>query len=136
DSDPIEDMLRWADGLGTRPTRAMTSNAILTALLRHPKIIGALYGRDSMRVATRADLNAFMQQHELPVIGVYDAKYRKQEKNGKYTQHRYFPNNKFVMFGDGALGETLYGPTPEESRLVRDPAVNQSQIGNVLAMVY
>ncbi|GIN37802.1 major capsid protein [Heyndrickxia oleronia] len=135
-SDPIEDMLRWADTLGTRPTKALTSNAVLSALLRHPKVIGALYGKDSMRVATRADLNAFMTQHDLPTIAAYDARYRKQEKNGKYTQHRYFPANKFVMFGDGQLGETLYGPTPEESRLVRDPAVDQSIIGNVLAMVY
>lgn len=135
-SDPIEDLLRWADTLGTSPSRALTSNAVLSALLRHPKIIGALYGRDSMRVATRADLNAFMQQHDLPVIATYDKQYRKQNKNGTYTQHRYFPKNSFVMFGEGTLGETLYGPTPEESRLVRDPAVNQSQIGNVLAMVY
>lgn len=135
-SDPIEDLLRWADQLGTRPSRALTSNAVLSALLRHPKVVGALYGKDSMRVATRADLNAFMQQHDLPTIAAYDAKYRKQQKNGTYTQHRYFPNNKFVMFGAGALGETLYGPTPEENRLVRDPAVQQSQIGNVLAMVY
>lgn len=136
DSDPIEDMLRWADQLGTRPTRALTSNAVLSALLRHPKVIGALYGRDSMRVATRADLNAFMTQHDLPAIAAYDAKYRKQNKNGTYTQHRYFPSNKFVMFGDDTLGETLYGPTPEENRLVRDPAVDQTLIGNVLAMVY
>lgn len=135
-SDPIEDLLRWADQLGTRPARALTSNAVLSALLRHPKVVGALYGKDSMRVATRADLNAFMTQHDLPTIAAYDAKYRKQNKNGTYTQHRYFPNNKFVMFGDGALGETLYGPTPEENRLVRDPAVDQSQIGHVLAMVY
>lgn len=136
DSDPIEDLLRWADQLGTRPSRALTSNTVLSTLLRHPKVVGALFGRDSMRVATRNDLNAFMTQHDLPTIAVYDAKYRKQNKNGKYTQHRYFPNDKFVMFGDGQLGETLYGPTPEENRLVRDPAVNQSTIGNILAMVY
>lgn len=135
-SDPIEDLLRWADAMNGRPTRALTSSAVLSSLLRHPKVIGALFGKDSARVATRADLNAFMQQHELPVIGTYNEQYRKQEANGAYTKHRYFPNNKFVMFGEGTLGETLYGPTPEESRLVRDPAVNQSSIGNVLAMVY
>ncbi|MEK3886535.1 major capsid protein [Bacillus sp. FSL K6-3431] len=136
DSDPIEDLLRWADTLDAKPTRALTSSAVLTALLRHPRIIGALFGKDSMRVATRADLNAFMQQHELPVIGTYNNQYRKQNANGTYTKHRYFPNNKFVMFGDGTLGETLYGPTPEENRLVRDPAVEVNNIGNVLAMVY
>lgn len=136
DSDPIEDLLRWADVMNGRPTRALTSSAVLTSLLRHPKVIGALFGKDSARVATRGDLNAFMQQHELPVIGTYNEQYRKQNANGTYTKHRYFPNNKFVMFGEGTLGETLYGPTPEESRLVRDPAVKQSSIGNVLAMVY
>lgn len=136
DSDPIEDLLRWADQLGTRPARALTSNAVLSSLLRHPKVVGALYGRDSMRVATRADLNAFMTQHDLPTIAAYDAKYRKQNKNGTYTQHRYFPANKFVMFGEGTLGETLYGPTAEETRLARNPAVDISMVGNVLAMVY
>ncbi|MGM7683538.1 major capsid protein [Cytobacillus sp. Hm23] len=135
-SDPIGDLERWADSLDTKPTRALTSNTVLRALLRHPKIIGALYGKDSMRVPTRADLNAFMQQHELPSITVYDAKYRRQKKNGSYEQLRYFPNNSFVMFGDGALGETLYGPTPEETRLVRKSDVEVSQIGQVLAMVY
>ncbi|CAG9620877.1 major capsid protein [Sutcliffiella rhizosphaerae] len=136
DSDPMGDLERWADTLDTKPTRALTSNVVLRTLLRHPKIIGALFGKDSMRVATRADLNAFMEQHELPAIAVYDAKYRKQNQNGTYTQLRYLANNSFVMFGDGALGETLYGPTPEETRLVRDPAVETNQIGNVLAMVY
>ena len=134
-SDPLEDLFRWAEIAGGA-SRALTSNAVLSALLRHPKIVGALFGRDSMRVATRSDLNAFMQQHELPTIATYDAQYRKQNKDGTYTQHRYFPKNSFVMFGEGQLGETLYGPTPEENRLVRDPAVDQSQIGNVLAMVY
>ncbi|MEG0451276.1 MAG: major capsid protein, partial [Lysinibacillus sp.] len=42
----------------------------------------------------------------------------------------------FVMFGDGAMGETLFGPTAEENRLTRDPSIETSKIGNVLAMVY
>lgn len=135
-ADPLEDLFRWKASAGAGANRALTSSAVLSALLRHPKIVGSLFGKDSARVATRADLNAFMQQHDLPTIAVYDDQYRKQEKNGLYTKHRYFPKNAFVMFGEGTLGETLYGPTPEESRLVRDPSVNQSQIGNVLAMVY
>lgn len=136
DSDPIEDLLRWADQLNGNATRALTSGAVLTSLLRHPKVVAALYGKDSTRIVTRADLNAFMTQHELPTIGIYNQKYRKQGKDGSYTAHRYFPNNKFVMFGDGNLGETLYGPTAEETRLARNPAIDTSMVGNVLAMVY
>lgn len=136
DSDPIGDLERWSDALDVRPTRALTSRAVLNALLRHPQIIGALYGRDSLRVPTRADLNAFMQQHELPVIATYDQVYRKQNADGTYERVRYFPNNSFAMFSDGPLGETIYGPTAEEIRLTRDPSVQTNMIGNILAMVY
>lgn len=135
-SDPIADIQRWSDALATKPSRVLTSNKILGALLSHPKIISALFGKDSGRVASRNDLNAFLTQLDLPTIAVYDAKYRKQAKNGTYTQHRYFPENAFVMFPDGALGETLFGPTAEELRLTRDPSIETQTIGNVLAMVY
>lgn len=135
-SDPIGDLERWADQLDGMATRALTSKKVLNSLMRHPKIVAALFGTGSQRVATRQDLNAFLQQHDLPIIGVYDNKYRKQNANGSYTAQRYFPENKFVMFGDGALGETIYGPTAEEVRLTRDPSIQTQNIGNVLAMVY
>jgi hypothetical protein len=135
-SDPIADLERWADTLNGSASRALTSKKVLNALMRHPKVVGALYGNGTQRIPTRQELNAFLQQHDLPVIGVYDNKYRKQNANGTYTQSRYFPENKFVMFGDGALGESIYGPTAEEIRLTRDPSVETSKVGNVLAMVY
>lgn len=135
-SDPIGDLTRWANSLATRPTRALTSNAVLSALLTHPKVLGAMFGNNSGRIASRGEFNAFLATHELPAIATYDAKYRKQARNGSYTQHRYFPNNAFVMFNDGTLGETLYGPTAEEIRLTRNPSIDTSKIGNVLAMVY
>lgn len=135
-SDPIADLERWADQLNGTATRALTSKTVLNALMRHPKIVGAIFGNNSQRVPTRQDLNAFLQQHDLPVIGVYDQKYRKQAANGSYTTARYFPNNKFVMFGADTLGETIYGPTAEEIRLTRDPNIQTNTIGNVLAMVY
>jgi hypothetical protein len=136
ESDPISDLERWADAMPITATRALTSKNVLSALLRHPAIVAALYGRDSQRIATRADLNAFMTQQGLPQIAVYDAKYRKQNKDGSYTQHRYLPENSFVMFGDGTLGETIYGPTAEEIRLTRDPSIQTNKIGNILGMVY
>lgn len=135
-SDPIGDLTRWATSLATRPTRALTSNAVLSALLTHPKVLGAMFGNNSGRIASRAEFNSFLATHELPAIATYDAKYRKQQKNGSYTQHRYFPNNAFVMFNDGAVGETIYGPTAEELRLTRDPSIETSMVGNVLAMMY
>lgn len=136
DSDPITQMEEWADALDSKPTRALTSKKIRNVLLRHPKIIGALVGKDSLRVPTVADLNAFLTQHNLPTIATYDEVYRKQEANGTFTRKRYWPENKFTMFGPDTLGETIYGPTAEEIRLTRDPNIEVQMIGKVLAMIY
>ena len=135
-SDPLADIERWIDALDTKPTRALTSRKIYRSLTTHPKIIAAIFGKDSGRVVSQADLDAFMGTHGYPVIRTYDEKYKVQEANGTYTTKKYFPENKFAMFNDDLLGETLYGPTAEETRLTRDPAVNTSLVGNVLASVY
>lgn len=135
-ADIIDDITRWCDALDERPTRALTSKKIVSLILRNPNVIAALFGRDSGRVATLADLNAFMKSHDLPVIATYDAKYRVQNANGTYTTMRYLPENKFVMFGDAQLGETLHGPTPEESRLVRQGNEDVQHVGNVIGMIY
>lgn len=136
DADIIGDIQRFADALDERPTRALTSNKIVSIILRDAKVIAALFGKDSGRVATLADLNAFMRSHDLPAIATYDAKYRVQAANGTYTTQRYFPENKFVMFGDSQLGETLNGPTPEESRMLRQGNEEVHNVGNEIAMVY
>lgn len=135
-SNPIEDIIRWSNSLGTSPTRILTSNTIVGKLLTHPKVKSAIFGNDSGRILTVGDLNTFLAGAKLPKLATYDAQFRKQEKNGTYTKYRYFPENAFVLFNDGALGETLYGPTAEEIRLTRDPSIETSKIGNVLAMVY
>jgi len=135
-SDPLADIERWIDALDTKPTRALTSRKIYRTLASHPKIIAAIFGKDSGRVVSQADLDAFMETHGYPVIRTYDEKYKVQEANGTYTTKKYFPENKFAMFNDDLLGETLYGPTAEETRLTRDPAVDTTLVSNVLASVY
>lgn len=135
-SDPIGDLERFVDALDEVPARGLTSKEVMGSLLRHSKIIAAIYGSGSLRVPTRADLNAFLVQHGLPALATYDAKYRKQHANGTFTTHRYFPADKIALFGDNPLGETIYGPTAEEVRLRRDPSIETQMVGNVLAMVY
>lgn len=135
ESDPFDDMARWNDVLGTNPTRALTSRKVLMALLRHPLTKSAL-GKGDSGIVTIADLNGFLVELGLPQIATYDETYRVQKADGTYETKRYFPENKFVMFSDNILGETIYGPTAEEIRLTRDPSIEITMDDKVLAMVY
>lgn len=135
DSDPYADMLRWSQALGSSPTKALTSQKILMTLLMHPLTKAAL-GKGESGIVTIRDLNAFLGELGLPVIATYDKSYRLQKADGTYESKRYFPENKFVMFSDSTLGETVYGPTAEEIRLTRDPSIEITMEDKVLAMVY
>lgn len=133
DGDPIADIQNWISGLDTIPTRALTSNKVVAALLKNGTI--ADYFKRLGLIPSPTALNQLFQGMGLPTIVTYDQKYRFQGTNGQMTVKRYFPEDKFIMFDDATTGETLYGPTPEESRILAGNAQLQN-IGNIVAMVY
>jgi len=135
DSDPIGDILRWINSMEVKPTRALTSNTVLLRLLTHPKLT-VLSKTGQVGLMTLPELDAIMTSYGFPIIRTYDEVYRKQKSDGTYETIRYFPEDRFVMFGDGPLGQTICGPTAEEIRLRRDPSIQTNMIGNILAMVY
>lgn len=139
-SKPLDDIYDMVDKIvadtGTTPTRALTSRSVLNALLRHGAIRKAIHGVNSDKIVTITDLNTLLKSMELPAIATYDERVRVQNKNGKYTTKRYFPEDKFVVFPDGMLGETIYGLTAEEIELASDSSVDMNTIGNILAMIY
>ena len=135
-SDPLKDILDAATALNGQATRALTSSAVVSALLSNQKVISGIFGAGSGRFLSLTELNTFLAARQLPVIATYDNVYFKEQANGTKVRTRYLPANSFTLFGDGTLGETLYGPTAEETRLARDPAIDLTKYGNVLAMVY
>lgn len=136
-ANPIEDIQKWADALDIAPTRALTSSKIVRMLLKHPNVIKAVFGSNNTgRMMTLQELNDYFQQSGLPVFAINNKKYRVQQANGLYTTKPFFPDNKLVLFGDDTLGETLYGPTAEEVRLVNNPAVDVQSVGNICVTVY
>lgn len=132
-SSPIDDMQSWANEMDERPTRSLTSGTIAAALLKHPEI------RELFKTAgvlpTMGNLNEILTSFGLPKIVTYDSKYRKQLADGAYKKMRFFPEHKFVMFGSETLGQTIYGPTPEESRLLAGGS-KDTKVGNVFATMY
>lgn len=139
-SDPIVDMRTWADSLvdsvGIRPTRALTSNAVMAALTTHDKVRKAVFGSNYDKVMSRNQLNEFLEAQSLPTIATYDDRYRVQNANGTYTSKRFFDENKFVMMPDGLLGETIYGLTPEEIELSGKDGNEISEDNKITVQIY
>ena len=124
----LEDMDAFVDRIvkdtGFTPTRALTSKTNLNRILRDHRIRAAIYGVNSDRVLTRAELNAFLAQQSLPQIAIYDKQYRQQDAKGKYSSARFLPESAFIMMPDGKLGDTFYGLTAEELELRKNPDVD------------
>lgn len=136
DSDPISDITAWYNNLGTKPSRVITSNTVLSKLTRHPNVVAALYGNGAKRIATVGELNTYLESLGLPKIYTNDETYRKQLKNGKYETKRFFPEDAFSMIPGETLGKTIYGPTAEEVRLSTKPEIDVEAIGKILAIMY
>ncbi|HAT4309052.1 TPA: major capsid protein E [Clostridium perfringens] len=137
---PLEDIKTLADAVedasGTKPTRILTSSKVLNKILACESVKKAIFGVNFDKIATRKDLNSLLESMELPQVAVYNAKYKVQNANGKYTTKRYFPENILSMFAENALGETIYGLTAEEIELIGSNKMEEAKmVGNIFVGV-
>lgn len=128
---PLDDLTTMADAIedasGSRPTRMLTSRKIVRTICACESVRKAINGVNSDKIINLADLNALLVQMELPTIVTYEAKYKKEAVKG-FTTNRYFPENKIAMFGDETLGETIYGLTAEEVKLIGDGKMEEASM--------
>ncbi|WP_415347748.1 major capsid protein [Clostridium perfringens] len=137
---PLEDIKTLADAVedasGTKQTRILTSSKVLNKILACESVKKAIFGVNFDKIATRKDLNSLLESMELPQVAVYNAKYKVQNANGKYTTKRYFPENILSMFAENALGETIYGLTAEEIELLGSNKMEEAKmVGNIFVGV-
>ncbi|XZM68764.1 major capsid protein (plasmid) [Clostridium perfringens] len=139
-ANPLEDIKTLAEAIedasGTKPTRILTSSKVLNKILACESVKKAIFGVNFDKIATRKDLNSLLESMELPQIATYNAKYKVQGSNGKYTTKRYFPENILSMFAENALGETIYGLTAEEIELLGSNKMEEAKmVGNIFVGV-
>lgn len=121
---------------GSRPARAITSRKVVKAICACTTIKKAIFGTNSDKLVTLSLLNDLLSQSDLPILLVNEAKYKVETASG-YTTTRYFPENIISMFGSGDLGETIYGLTAEEVKLIGDGNMETaSMVGNVFVGTY
>lgn len=128
---PLDDIAALADAVettsGSRPTRALTSRKIVKTICSCDSVRKAINGVNSDKIVTLAQLNELLPQMELPTLLVYEGKYKKETAKG-FDTVRYFPENKIAMFGDATLGETIYGLTAEEVKLIGDSKMDEASM--------
>lgn len=138
-SKPLDDLTTLADAVedtSSRPTRAITSRKIARAICNSNSVRAAIHGVNSDKIVTLAQLNELLEQSNLPQIVTYEAKYKVEGAKG-FTTKRYFPENVISMFGDGPLGETIYGLTAEEVKLIGDGKMDVAEmVGNIFVGTY
>lgn len=140
DAKPLEDLDVLASAVegssGYRPTRALTSRKMVKTICANTSVRKALLGTESDRIITLKQLNELLVQMELPTLATYEAKYQIETADGFDTK-RYFPDNTISMFGDGTLGETIYGLTAEEIKLMGDDKMElAAMVGNIFVGTY
>lgn len=139
-SKPLDDLETLAaavsDASGSRPTRMLTSKKIQQAICRNISVRKAIHGVNFDKLVTLSDLNILLTDLELPTLLTYEAKYKVEGAKG-YATKRYFPDNIISMFGDSTLGETIYGLTAEEVKLIGDGKMEEaSMVGNIFVGSY
>ncbi|NHL35680.1 major capsid protein E [Clostridium botulinum] len=129
-SKPLDDLTTLADAVedtSIRPTRALTSRKLARAICNSHSVRAAIHGVNSDKIVSLAQLNELLEQLNLPQIVTYEGKYKVEKAKGFDTK-RYFPDNIIAMFGDGPLGETIYGLTAEEVKLIGDGKMDMAEM--------
>lgn len=139
-STPLDDLEILAAAVeatsGSRPTRALTSRKIVSKICADKSVREAIHGVNATKTVTLTQLNELLTELELPKLLVYEGKYKVETAKGFDTK-RYFPENVISMFGDGTLGETIYGLTAEEVKLIGDGKMEEaSMVGNIFVGTY
>lgn len=126
-SDPLTNLDAWVDKIvedtGVNPTRALMDKGTLRLLLNSDAVRKGIYGVNSTIVPSLQNLNDFLMQHDLPIIAVYNEKYRLADNSIKPLMNP----NTVVLMPETKLGNTHFGLTAEEIEL---PQVSNVEVRN------
>ncbi len=137
-SDPsasiIDDIRTWQDEIedatGVRPTRAECNRKTWGYILKNTELRNAILGNNSgVPVSDTLVTNYLLENLDLSVV-VNSKRYTNEKGQAK----RYVPDDTFVLFPTGALGNTWFGTTPEESDLMSSSAANVSIVDTGVAI--
>lgn len=111
------------DDTGVTVERAVCSSKVFGYIRANTEIKKSIYVMtDGVGFVSDAKVKQFIKDELGIDIVVYDKRYKDEEK----AVQRYVPEDVFVMFPTGKLGNTWFGTTPEESDLMSSNVANVS----------
>lgn len=111
------------DDTGVTVERVVCSSKVFGYIRANTEIKKSIYVMtDGVGFVSDAKVKQFIKDELGIDIVVYDKRY--QDEDGKVQ--RYVPDDVFVMFPTGKLGNTWFGTTPEESDLMSSNVANVS----------
>lgn len=121
---------------GSTSTRALTSDTMVDTICNCASVRKAIFGVNSDMIPTLDDLNNLMSRMKLPKFVTYDELYKVETAKG-YETKRYYPENKITIFSANNPGETIYGLTAEEVKMIGNDQMDEAaMVGNIFVGTY
>src|SRR5690606_26070179 len=113
-ADPVANQETWFSTFRAtqsgNPIRAITSQRVMSALMRQDKIRAyALPPGSTQGIVTRDQVNALFTSFGHPAFEIFDAQV--EDADGNTT--RLIPDDVIIYVGAAKIGETLWGTTAE-----------------------
>ena len=119
-ADPVSDIIEWQDAVetatGVRPTNLLMNRKTFNLMKKCDSIKNAIYILANGKVSpNESALKNYIMEETGCTIYIYDKGYHAQ---GSTTLTKFVADNVVSLFPDGALGEFVFGTTPEEADLL------------------
>lgn len=123
---PLTDMrtaTQYLTSMGVVPRYALMTSATFDYLLENAQVKNAILAQNSTAtIFLDIDMMKEFFQRKTGLIPIlYDKMFIKEDE---VTQDKFYPDDKVTIIGDGQLGSTWYGTTPEERTLLGNPTVD------------
>lgn len=125
-TDILADIQAWQDlveeNTGNRPTRALMSRKTWGYFRANTDIRNSILRNNTGVMVPDAEIQSFLAD----ILGLQVVVYAKKYKNELGAATAFVPDDTFILFPQGALGNTWFGTTPEESDLMGGRTANVS----------
>lgn len=128
----IQEGTEYLKSIGVMPRYAMMNSKTFKYLYENKQIKNAIItssGKNVEYTDAATVKSIFTRTTELVPI-IYDKTYLDYDGNKK----KFYPDDKITIIGDGELGSTYYGVTPEERTLMMNGKVDISMFDNRIAI--